>query len=89
MNSIFWECPLNRMRREATSGPVDPNEIVIFPVQPIENIVCGACQRPYCMALVEDDLVQTKRKRMKLAKKLCRDRVKWKASIKRRRAADE
>ena len=86
--SILWECPINTARREESNRPqvYDIDTPILFPETMIEaTIACGACHRACCIAISDNEIIKTRRQRLKIAKRLCRERVKRTAKAKERR----
>ena len=87
--SILWECPINTARREEHNRPqvydID-TPAILFPETMIEaTIACGACHRACCLVIADNEIIKTRRQRLKIAKRLCRERVKRTAKAKARR----
>lgn len=87
--SILWECPINTARREEHNRPqvydID-TPAILFPETMIEaTIACGACHRACCLVIADNEIIKTRRQRLKMAKRLCRERVKRTAKAKARR----
>lgn len=86
---ILWECPINTARREEHNRPkvydID-TPAILFPETMIEaTIACGACHHACCLVIVDNEIIKTRRQRLKIAKRLCRERVKRTAKAKARR----
>lgn len=86
---ILWECPINTARREEHNRPqvydID-TPAILFPETMIEaTIACGACHRACCLVIADNEIIKTRRQRLKMAKRLCRERVKRTAKAKARR----
>lgn len=83
----LWECPINNKREERNGEPVynDNLPFIVFPENKYPPIRCLGCNRPYCIVIVDNEIVKTRRQRLRVAKMLCRERVKQNAKAKARR----